>query len=306
MVPRVTARKITLALGAGGPVGHAFHAGVLSALSDVLAWDPRRAGLLLGTSAGAQVGALLRAGMSASDLAARVSGEALTPEGAAIARCFTRPSHARRTAAGPYRPASPRYLLSGLRRPWTARPGRVVSALLPNGSVDLSPQAEGLRRLFGERWPEQRLWITAVCLHSGELHAFGRPGSPATDVGTAVACSGAVPSLCAPVPVAGRHFVDGGVASATNLALLEDEDEDLIVVSSPLSMYASMRWLLRMEVRRLRARGKRVVVLEPEGEAARAMGNNPMDTDRAPAVVRATREVMLRALERRRELAEAL
>ncbi len=300
-------RRVTIALGAGGPVGHAFHAGALSALADVLSWDPRRAHLLLGTSAGAQVGALLRAGMSASDLLARVSGGALSPEGAAIAQHFTRPSHRQSEPdARPYRPASPRYLLNGLMRPWKARPGRIVSALLPAGRTDLSPQAEGLRNLFGDRWPEERLWITAVCLHSGELHAFGRPGAPETDVGTAVACSGAVPALCAPVPVGARRFIDGGVASATNLDLLREDSEDVVIVSSPLSMYASMRLLLRMEVRRLRAAGKRVVVHEPEGEAAAAMGKNPMDSTRAPSVAAATRRVMLRALKQRRELRDAL
>jgi hypothetical protein len=71
-------------------------------------------------------------------------------------------------------------------------------------------------------------------------------------------------------------------------------------------MYASMRLLLRMEVRRLRAAGKRVIVLEPEGEAAAVMGKNPMDLARAPKVAAATRRVMTRALHAHRELRDAL
>ncbi|HEY8428138.1 MAG TPA: patatin-like phospholipase family protein, partial [Sandaracinaceae bacterium] len=286
---------------------HAYHAGVLKALAHVLAWDPRDAELVLGTSAGAQVGALLRAGMSADDLAARAAGDPLSPEGAAIARHYTRPPHdppaLDRSFA--YRPASPKYLLTGLTRPWAARPACLVSALLPRGRVCLMSQAEALRRLFGDEWPSARLWITAVCLDSGEVFAFGREDAPRVDVGTAVACSGAVPAICAPVQVGGRAFVDGGIASATNLALLERERSDLVIVSSPLSMIPPMRLFLWSEVRRLRARGQRVIVLEPTGRAAAAMGLNPMDLARSTAVVRTTYETMLRVLEeRRREFAE--
>ncbi|MCZ7678960.1 MAG: hypothetical protein M5U28_09490 [Sandaracinaceae bacterium] len=98
--------RVTLVLGAGGPVGHAFHAGLLRALSQALGWDPREAELVLGTSAGAQVGALLRAGMSADDLAARAAGEPLTPR-ARPSRSTTR---GRRTIARAQPPRSGRPL----------------------------------------------------------------------------------------------------------------------------------------------------------------------------------------------------
>jgi NTE family protein len=278
--------KITIVLGAGGPVGHAFHAGLLRGLSHALSWDPRHAELVLGTSAGAQVAALLRAGMSADDLAARAAGAPMSDEGQQIAACYTRPAHAMRWPAR-FRPASLAYLRRFLERPWRARLGSVLSALLPIGSTSLLPQAEGLRTLFGDAWPERRLWITALCLHSGELCAFGRSGSPATDVGTAVACSGAVPAVCAPVEVEGRMFIDGGMVSSTNLELLHEDDGDLVLVSSPLSVFAPVRLQVRSEVRALRERGKRVVLFEPKGDAARAVGLNPMDLARSAAVVSA-------------------
>ncbi len=291
-------KRVTVVLGAGGPVGHAFHAGLLDALSEGLGWDAREAHLVVGTSAGAQVGALLRAGMSGADLSARVQGEGLSDEGARIAAHFHRPSHDQPKERRPYRPASMQYVRSAVRRPWRLRPARLASALLPEGQVDLSPQIHGLNRLFGDAWPERHLWITAVCLHSGQRLAFGHPDAPRVDVGTAVASSGAVPSVCAPVEADGRKLVDGGMASATHLDLALDVDDDLVIVSSPLSMIAPMRLPLRAELRRLRARGKRVVVFEPEGEGARAMGRDPMDLSRAPAVARAVRSSVLRQLER--------
>ena len=60
------APRIALALGAGGVVGHAYHAGVLAALEEATGWDPRDAEVIVGTSAGSVVGSLLRAGFAAS------------------------------------------------------------------------------------------------------------------------------------------------------------------------------------------------------------------------------------------------
>src|SRR5437016_10752839 len=78
---RATTPRIGLVLGAGGAVGHAFHGGVLSALSDATGWDARDAEVIVGTSAGSLVGALLRAGLSGTDLAARAMNMPLSPEG---------------------------------------------------------------------------------------------------------------------------------------------------------------------------------------------------------------------------------
>ena len=50
-------------LGAGGVTGGAFHAGVLSALAEVVGWDARTADLVVGTSAGSVTAAGLRGGL---------------------------------------------------------------------------------------------------------------------------------------------------------------------------------------------------------------------------------------------------
>ena len=286
----VTAARIGLVLGAGGPVGHAFHAGVVRALHESLSWDARDATVGVGTSEGAQVGALLRAGMSSQDVAARASGRPLTPAGDAIARHYTRPNHDTPRSKSGYKPSSPQYLQSVARRPWTARLGPLVSALLPEGHVPMHTQASGLKRLFGDRWPVRHLWITAVHLESGSRVAFGAPGAPKTDVGTAVTCSGAVPGICQPVLVEDRRYVDGGIFSPTHLDLLGDEKLDLVIVSSPLSMFAPMRFLLRAEMKALAQRGVRSVAFEPKGSVLRAMGMNPMALWRSARVAHAAYE----------------
>jgi NTE family protein len=300
-------RRIGLVLGAGGPLGHAFHAGLLAAIEERLGWDPRRADVVVGTSAGAQVGALLRAGMCGRDLAARVMGDAMSDEGASIASHYVRPPYVAHTDyPRRFTPLSPRYLLRQLLRPWEARAGRLIAALLPPGRVCLRLQAEGLRRLFGEHWPANPLWITAVGMTHGELVAFGRDGSPRTDVGTAVTCSGAVPWVCAPVRVGDEHYVDGGVASATNLHLIEEANVDTVIVSSPLSRMPLMRWLLRREVTRLMKRGIEVFEFEPDRVVARAMGFNPMKLEKSAAVARAAKLQIAESLSPKSRIASRL
>ena len=61
--------RVGLVLGGGGAVGLAYHAAALAALEHELEWDPRDAEVIVGTSAGAVIAALLRRGVSAADLA---------------------------------------------------------------------------------------------------------------------------------------------------------------------------------------------------------------------------------------------
>ena len=287
-----------MVLGAGGPVGHAYHAGVLRALEQGLGWDARHADLVVGTSAGAQVGALLRAGLHGEDLAARVCGEPLRPFAHDIARHYLRPEPGAPDHPRSLSPAAPAYLARTLRTPALLRPGRLVAAALPAGRVSLDPMSRGFQAMFGgAAWPDAHLWITSVHLDTGEAVAFGKPGAPPIDVGTAVACSAAVPGVFRPVEWQGLRYVDGGVASATHLDLLQPEPLDLVIVSSPLSVFPPMRALVRRELRELERSGTPVALIEPGGEAAAAMGYLPMSLERAPRVARAAYETTLRQIE---------
>ena len=69
--------RIGLVLGAGGVVGHAWHGGVLRALEAETGWDPRDADVIVGTSAGAVVGAALRAEVEVNDIGPRAKRVAL-------------------------------------------------------------------------------------------------------------------------------------------------------------------------------------------------------------------------------------
>lgn len=280
--------RVGLVLGAGGPVGHAFHAGVLRGIEHATGWDVRRSELVVGTSAGAQVGALIRGGLSGHDLAARVEKRPLSPTAQEVARHFIARQDLPKAETGGGRwPAAPGYVGRTIRRFWQMRPGRIVSALLPEGRASAMPQAHALRNVFSDEWPDDDLWITAVELDTGRAVAFGRPGDPVTDVGTAVVSSGAVPAIVAPVVIDGQRYVDGGVASPLHLDMLVPLELDLVIVSSPLCRIPPMRWVLRREAARLKRSGTQVLALQPNRIIADAMGWNLMDIARGPDVSKA-------------------
>ena len=308
------APRVGLVLGAGGVAGGAFHAGMLSALEAVTGWDPRRAEIVVGTSAGSITGAALRAGLCTSDLLARAEGRPLSPEG-------TRLTDGLGTASSlpPLRPSRERapasQILATLGRavtqPFAARPLALLAGLLPEGAVSTSIISEGVSLLHLDEWPDDPLWICAVRRRDGRRTVFGR-GEPRPSLPVAVAASCAIPGFFQPVEIDGLDYIDGGVHSPTNADVMRHRDLglDLVIVSSPMSVaggvrlaidQAARRWstlLLAAEVRRLRRRRIPVVVFQPTGVDAGLIGLNAMDPSKAGAIARLIHESTLRRLAR--------
>lgn len=63
-----------LALGCGGTLGFAWAAVALQSLQRELGWDARDADVLIGTSAGAELAALLGSGHAVDDIVAALDG----------------------------------------------------------------------------------------------------------------------------------------------------------------------------------------------------------------------------------------
>ncbi len=310
-----------LVLGAGGYAGHAFHAGVLSTLAELTGFDGRRADVLVGTSAGSLVAAAFAAGLSAADLRAELMGQPLSPEGRALrsaARTLP-PERAQEPPTNGRAPLAPGALLAVARRPWGVRPGAVVSALLPAGRASTRSISQGVNRMHGDRWPERDLRICAVRARDARRVVFGAPGAPLVDVGTAVAASCAIPAWFAPVRVDGEAYVDGGAHSPSNADVLLRDRLDLVVISSPMSfgrgggraaldtgVRLAVRRYLAREVRRLKAAGTRVVVLQPTVDDLSAMGANMMDGSRAGDVLRSAAASTRARLDAQPELRDVL
>lgn len=261
--------RVGLVLGAGGIAGHAFHAATLDALAAVTGWSPNAATVIVGTSAGSAVAALVRGGLSPADIARRAAGEPMsaaatrlvqqrmhdahasgaenssrapTPEAAGA-----RPGGATRNAterreglsliAG-FAPSAPRRFLHAALEPWNARLGTLAAAALPEGRIPIDRVVDGMRRIYPDgAWPTRDLWICAVRLHDGRRVVFGRdPGTTTqASVTDAVAASCAIPAFFRPVRIGGVRHVDGGAWSPSNVDVLAGCDLDLIVVLSPMS-----------------------------------------------------------------------
>jgi NTE family protein len=318
----VSGDGVTLVLGAGGVVGHAWHVGVLAGVLEGMDWDARQAEVVIGTSAGSMVSALLRAGIGPADLVARALGDRVSTEAQRIleAAGMAGPPPG---PPGPPRPKALRPASVGMLRraaltPWRFRPGLVLAGALPRGEVD--PGYAGLvGRLFPSGWPDRPLWLNAVRLRDGRRVTFGKDGDAGGDVGSAVAASCAIPGYYAPVPVAGEEYVDGGAHSPTNADLASD-GPGLVLVSSPMSVgrgalrprtelvgRLTHRATLQREVAGLRRRGRAVVTFQPGAEDLAVMGGgaNALDAGRRGRVARQARESTLRRLETPR-LREAL
>jgi NTE family protein len=310
--------RIGLVLGAGGVVGAAYHAGVLSALTDHTGWDPRTAEVVVGTSAGSGTGAMLRAGVPAADLAAEVLGGRLSAEGtrvlargrAAAANWEGTPLRPVRTRLA-VRPqvTAPGILVRAAMRPWEARVGLLVTALLPPGTVPTDVISAGMAPHFRMGWPDRALWVVAVRLSTGARVVFGQVGAPSASVAEAVAASCAIPGFFEPVVIDGERYVDGGAHSPTNVDLVAGSGLDLVVASSPMSRAGSMatgtvspvrRWArleLDRETRRVTRSGTPVLAFQPTRADVGVMGVNAMDMGRRAAVTRSAQESTRRWLD---------
>ena len=299
-----TTTGIELVLGGGGVVGQAYHAGVLAALEHDLGWDPRTADVVVGTSAGSITGTLLRGGVPASELAAWAVKAPLSAEGALLKDLFgTEHPKFKPFRLGdvlrrpPSLPGLP--MLGGaVRRPWRLRPLTAAMVLLAPGSHDITEQLTALRQVEGTDWPTAPLWICVVRRRDARRIVLGRPGTPPAPLHLAIAASCAVPGYFAPVTI-GRHaYVDGGVHSSTNAAVLRRQGLGLVVVVAPMAgpskglhrgLYDASRWhaarLLRRDVQALRRAGTEVVVFSPDQRVQRAMGDDLMSAANIEEIV---------------------
>jgi NTE family protein len=281
--------NVAIVLGAGGIVGAAYHAGVLTALAEA-GFDARTANLFVGTSAGSGVAATLRAGFPPADLAPRNLGRSLSAEAAAIVGRTGGPPplelRPRPTSRMPL-PSSPKLLLRA-----ASHPGKALAGMMPTGTISTDVIGERIDLLYGDvSWPTRPLWICAVDLDSGERVVFGRD-DVGVSIGMAVQASSSIPGFFRPVAHEGRRYIDGGTHSPTNADLVADRGFDIVVVISPMSAttgsqragWPSARPLhtrrLASEVKRIRAGDAEVLTFQPLPTDIAAMGRNPMDASR--------------------------
>ena len=297
---------VALVLGAGGLAGGAWLCGVLDALHDVTGWDARQADLVVGTSAGARVGATLRLGFSPADHYAQARRLPLSEAGQALAG-DVEPAVHELPAPAPlprnplaWRPSSLRLAAAGLTR--LPDPRATAVGWLPRGNVPTDAIGEGLRALARAPWPEHPTWVTAVRLRDGRRVVFGRDAGAEADLATAVEASAAVPAYFSPVDIDGEHHIDGGTHSVTNTDLVAGLGFDLAVVLAPMAAApAALRRptpplqralharILARQVTAVRRSGTAVLALVPPPADIEVLAGDPLDGARLPAIAERAR-----------------
>ncbi|WP_079161093.1 patatin-like phospholipase family protein [Streptomyces fodineus] len=208
-----------LVLGPGGRLGTAWTAGLAAGLRS-FGVDLGEADLIVGTSAGAIVGAVLATGQDPARLA-------------------TVP--ARRPAGASSAPRRPDPAVTGAVFAVLGTPGLdPADARRRVGRIALGTlDAEAENRLITQRaaliaadsWPRRPLLIPAVDAETGEPVVWdAAAGVPLV---RAVAASSAFPGIEPPVAVDGRHYLDGALRAGTNTDLAGDART--VVVVDPLA-----------------------------------------------------------------------
>jgi NTE family protein len=188
-----------LILGGGGVVGVAWELGVLAAITTDAGWNPARATVITGTSAGSMAGAITALGRDLPAIVARRTAGLTLPE-ASSAPAGDAPTSA----------ISPELL--DLMRPGTSTVteraravGRLARAARP--AMDAAAYRAFIGSSVPAGWPDGDLRLTTVDCDTGETVLLDRHSG--LDLIDAVAASCAVPTYFPTVEHQGRHFTDG-------------------------------------------------------------------------------------------------
>jgi len=302
MSARPSSPRRGIVLGGGGVLGAAWMIGALSALRDTCGWQPNDADVLIGTSAGAVLAALLGSGVTAEALANNQRGVVVPGD----PELDFDPD----TASGAALPPRPRLgigstalLAAAVRNPRRLPPLAVFAGLAPQGRGSLDP-VRGLIDAAnpGGGWaPHPATWIVAMDYEAGRRVAFGRAAAPTASLADAVVASCAIPGWYAPAVIGGRRYVDGGTCSPTSLDLLARERLDEVIVLAPMVSFdmdepatlvgrverrfrRAMTKRVLHEAAKVRRQGTAVTVLGPGREDLEAIGVNLMDARRRRTV----------------------
>ena len=286
---------VGIVLGAGGPLGWAYHLGVIQGIRDAIGREPANADRIVGTSAGAAIAASLLTGTSTEEVLEIIttppSAEDKTKMQAAGADALRHPLKA-------LRPVAPG-LVRNVRNigPATAMVGLVPAGLFPTLV---------LRRFASdEQWPSQ-LWVPSVRIDDGEIVVFGRDVIPET-LGDAIEATSAVPAVFQPKVIDGARYVDGAVGSSTHANVLVPEHLDIAFISAPMCrpgggpIRARARRSLDAEMESLQATGTRTIVVTPNADVLEAAEGFPRQRpEAAHEIVEAARQQTVDAFADRR------
>jgi NTE family protein len=299
--------SVGLVLGGGGITGAAYEMAALMAVELATGWHPNEAEVVIGTSSGAFVAALVR-----SDQLDLDSLVLPTDDRHRVAKRLRERIFSRRPGV-----QVGTWLRHGI-LPGVRRPGLTLLLGSP-APYDTSGLAAWVREELGEeadKWPTRPTVVVAFDVAAKRRVAFGTLNAPEPGMAEAVAASTAIPLLFRPRVIEGRAYVDGGVASGTHadLVLGSRHQLDLVLIAAPMAAEEDRRGAYPHE-RMFDRVGRRsldeeiglikrtwpeceILVLRPTPSVLASMRPNPMDPDLAVPTFIRTLAAMKRSLGR--------
>jgi predicted acylesterase/phospholipase RssA len=243
--------RTALVLGGGGFTGGVYEIGALRAL-DLLAVNRtvNQFDVYVGTSAGSFVAALTANGVTPEEMMRVVNQQVPTPFKDVDRSTLMRPNaleFAQSMALMPLKMLGlARTFLGQIRATSLIDLAVGVAEALPSGLYDGSGIQEYLGSVLGDpdrvndfRLLEHELFLTATDLDTCERIVMGGPDWDDVPISLAVAASTALPMVYKPVEIKGRHLVDGGLRSTTNVDIAVEAGAKFVIVVNPLVPYVN-------------------------------------------------------------------
>jgi NTE family protein len=259
-----------LVLGGGGVTGIAWEIGVLAGLLSA-GVDLRTADVVIGTSAGAYVGAAYASGYDIEQLLA----EQLETNDAEVATAASEATVAEWLEA---------FRVGGADRAIVGAEFGKIAKADPEPIPLERRRAVVEARLVVREWPPA-LRVTAIDAETGELHIFdSQSGVALLD---AVSASSAVPGVWPLEHINDRTWIDGGMVSTANTRLADGYDRVLVIAPMPQTfgeIPGAAEDVAAMS-------GNAAVMLaSPDERSSAAIGPNPFDPERRASAASAGRQ----------------
>jgi NTE family protein len=243
--------RTALVLGGGGFTGGVYEIGALRAL-DLLAVNRtvNQFDVYVGTSAGSFVASLVANGVTPEEMMRVVNQQVPTPFRDVDRGTLMRPNaleFAQSAALLPLRLLGlGRNLLSQVRSASMIDFVVGLAEALPSGVYDGAAIEQYLETVLGDpdrsddfRLLENELYLTATDLDTCERIVLGGPEWDDIPISRSVAASTALPMVYKPLEIRGRHLIDGGIRSTTNVDIAVERGAKFVIVVNPLVPYVN-------------------------------------------------------------------
>lgn len=267
-------QKKALVLGGGGSMGIGWETGYLTGLADG-GIDTRFADLVIGTSAGSQVGAVITSGISWNGIWEKLINLKYQSQ--------------EESSSGSFGSLFEKYdeIAASTRAPkeWIERIGKLA---IEANTMTESEQLSRIRNTIGDcKWAET-LRIVAVDLFTSQRVVWG--SNSGIELIKAASASSSLPGVWPPTTICSRKYIDGGAHSMESADIAEGASKVLIL---SVGLPVQTPFKLEDQIQSLQKSGSDVELVKPDKktyEALQQLGGNPVDPRIRPVIAACGRE----------------